>query len=222
MVTWSYSSIKTFDQCPKKYYHLKVAKDVKDEAGPAADYGTEAHTAAEEFIKNGTPIPDKFKFMAPTIETLAKLKGTKHAEMKLGIRKTDEGFEPCGFFDKGVWWRGIADLIIINGHKAFVVDYKTGKNAKYADVKQLDLLAAAVFLHYPQVQTIKSALLFVVSNELIKKDHVITERSAYLSVFNTQLDRLEAAEQSGVWNPISGPLCGWCPVTECPHHRKRR
>lgn len=222
MVTWSYSSIKTFEQCPKKYYHLKVAKDVKDVPGEAADYGTEAHTAAEEFIKNGTPIPDKFKFMAPTIEALAKLKGAKHAEMKLGIRKTDEGFEPCGFFDKGVWWRGIADLIIINGHKAFVVDYKTGKNAKYADVKQLDLLAAAVFLHYPQVQIIKSALIYVVSNELIKKDHVITERSTYLSVFDTQLDRLEAAEQSGVWNPVSGPLCGWCPVTECPHHRKRR
>jgi len=24
---WSFSSIKTFEQCPKKFYHLKVAKD---------------------------------------------------------------------------------------------------------------------------------------------------------------------------------------------------
>ena len=27
---WSYSSITLFDQCPKKYYHLRVAKDIKE------------------------------------------------------------------------------------------------------------------------------------------------------------------------------------------------
>ena len=48
MTAWSYSSIKTFDQCPKKYFHLKVIKDVKDTMGPEAIYGTKAHTAAED------------------------------------------------------------------------------------------------------------------------------------------------------------------------------
>ena len=28
-LVWSYSSLKTFQQCPKKYYHLRIAKDIK-------------------------------------------------------------------------------------------------------------------------------------------------------------------------------------------------
>ena len=67
MITWSYSSIKTFDQCPKKYYHLKVAKDVKDTGSDATIYGQEVHKAAEDYIKFGTPIPAKFKFVEPVV-----------------------------------------------------------------------------------------------------------------------------------------------------------
>lgn len=219
MTAWSYSSISTFKQCPKKYYHLRVAKDVKDEPGEAADYGTAVHLAAEEYIRDGKPIPEKFAFIRPVVEQLAALPGEKHAELKLGMRKDGSA---CGFFDKDVWWRGIADLLIIDGHRAWCVDYKTGKSARYADTKQLDLLAGAVFSHFPHVSKIKSSLVFVVSNELVAKTHKITERSAYLSVFNEELDQLEAAMDSGVFNPKSGPLCGWCPVTDCAHWKPRR
>jgi RecB family exonuclease len=219
MTAWSYSSIKTFEQCPKKYFHLKVAKDVKDDPGEAADYGTAVHLAAEEFIKEGKPIPDKFAYMRPIVDRLAALPGEKHAELKLGMKRN---FSPCGFFDKDVWWRGIADLLVIDRHRAWCVDYKTGKSARYADTKQLDLLAGAVFSHFPEVTKIKSSLLFVVSGDLIAKKHVITERSEYLSVFDEQLDRLDAAMENGVWNAKTSPLCGWCPVTTCEHWKPRR
>ncbi len=219
MTAWSYSSIKTFDQCPKKYFHLKVAKDIKDEPGEAADYGTAVHLAAEEYIRDGKPIPDKFAYIRPVVERLEALPGEKHAELKLGLTRD---FEPCGFFDKDVWWRGIADLLVIDGHRAWCVDYKTGKSARYADTKQLDLLAGAVFSHFPQVMTIKSSLIFVVSGELVAKKHIITERSEYLSVFNDELARLDAAMENGVWNAKSSGLCPWCPVTSCENWRPRR
>ncbi len=219
MTAWSYSSIKTFEQCPKKYFHLKVAKDVKDEPGEAADYGTAVHLAAEEFIRDGKPIPEKFAYIRPVVERLAAIPGDKHAELKLGIRKD---FSPCGFFDKDVWWRGIADLLIINGHKAHCVDYKTGKSAKYADLKQLDLLAGAVFSHFPEVTVVKSALAFVVSGDFIPKTHMRVEKRTYLSVFDTQLEQLDAAMENGVFNAKTGPLCGWCPVESCEHWKPRR
>jgi hypothetical protein len=222
MTAWSYSSIKTFDQCPKKYFHLKVAKDVKDDPGEAAIFGTDAHEAAELFIKDGTPIPDKFKVMRPTVEALAKFSGVKHTELKLGVRKTDAGFESCGFFDKDVWWRGIVDLLITNSTVGYMVDYKTGKNAKYADMKQLDLMAGAIFVHFPEVKKIKSGLAYVVSNEFPSKVHHRDKLDEYMSVFDTQLDQLDAAIENGVWNPKSGPLCGWCPVESCEHWRQRR
>lgn len=222
MPAWSYSSIKTFDQCPKKYYHLKVAKDVKDTSGPEAIYGEEAHAAAENYIKHGTPIPEKYKVMRPAVEALAAFPGEKHCELRLGLAKTSWGFDPCGFFDEDVWYRGIIDLLIIDGETAHLVDYKTGKNAKYADMKQLDLMAGAVFIHFPEVQKIKSGLIYVVSNEFPKKTHVRERLADYLNVFEPQLERLEASLENGIWNAKSSPLCGWCPVTGCEHWKPRR
>jgi hypothetical protein len=222
MTAWSYSSIKTFDQCPKKYYHLKVAKDVKDEGNDASRYGNDAHEAAEHYIKHGTPIPEKFKVMESVVHTLARFPGEKHTELRLGVRKTDTGYEPCGFFDKDVWWRGIVDLLITNGGTAHMVDYKTGKNAKYADMKQLDLMAGAVFVHYPKIEKVKSGLAFVVSNEFPKKTHKREHLDKYLAVFDDQLEQLEDSMQNGVWNAKTSPLCGWCPVTDCEHWKPRR
>lgn len=219
-IAWSYSSIKTFDQCPKKYYHLKVAKDVKDSDTTATVYGKELHSAAEFFVRDGTEIPAKFSFVRDTLEALRKIEGEKHCEIKLGVAKKDGKYIPCEFFDKNVWWRGIADLLIVQGDKGFLVDYKTSKNAKYADTKQLDLLAGAVFLHYPQVKTLKSALLFVVSNEVVQKEHEAMFATAYMSTMHPELTRLEAAMTNNVWNPNSGPLCKFCPVVECPHNRR--
>ncbi len=221
-LAWSYSSIKTFEQCPKKYHHLRILKDFKDEDSTATIYGKELHKAAEDFIKEGTPIPPRFSFINDTLEALKKIEGEKHCEIKLGIAKRDGKFVPCDFFAKDVWWRGIADLLIINEEKqtAYLVDYKTSKNAKYADTKQLDLLAGAVFTHYPKIMEIKSALLFVVSNEMVKKKHEFMMQSSYLNSMEPELTRLEAAMKTNVWNPVSGPLCKFCPVTSCAHNRR--
>ena len=215
---WSYSSIKTFDQCPKKYYHLKILKDIKDTGSEATIYGQEVHKAAEDYIKDGVPIPEKFAYIRGVVEALGRKEGEKHTELRLGVKRIDGGYEPCKFLGKGVWWRGIADLVIINGDTAYSVDYKTSKNAKYADVKQLDLVAGGIFTHFPQVDKIRSALIFLVSNDVIKKDHYREHMHNYLSTFDSLLDRLEVAEESGVWNAKSGPLCRFCPVLSCEHH----
>ena len=221
MTAWSYSSIKTFTQCPKKYYHLKVAKDIKDTQGTAALYGEQAHKAAEDYFASGTPIEPKFNIMKGIVEVLNAMPGEKHPEMKMGVKKTAEGYEPSDFKAPDVWWRGIADLVIVNGPEAKLVDFKTGKNAKYADTKQLDLMAGALFVLKPELEVIKSALAFVVPGEFISKTHTADLRDSYLGVFDKELDALDVAHESGVWNPISGPLCGWCPVSSCAHHRER-
>lgn len=220
-ITWSYSSLKTFEQCPKKYYHLRVAKDVKDEGSEATIYGQEVHKAAEDYIKSGVPIPKKFEFLQDVVESFNVIKGEKHCELKLGVKRTPTGYEPCGFFDKEVWWRGIGDLVIQNGTLAYSIDYKTSKNAKYADMKQLDVLAAALFTHFPEVKKIKSALAFVVSGEFIHKEHYVEMRDSYFATFDESLDRLAGAQESGVWNANTGPLCRFCPVVSCEHNRKR-
>jgi hypothetical protein len=159
--------------------------------------------------------------MEEAVNAFAEFDGEKHVELKLGVRKEEQGFEPCSFDDPNAWWRGIADLIIDQGTLAFVNDWKTGKNARYADTKQLDLLAGATFLHFPKVKKIKAALTYVVSGDFIQKEHRVELRDSYLGVFDTALERLEAAKASDVWNAKSSGLCGFCPVVSCEHNRGR-
>jgi len=60
---WSFSRIKSFEQCPKQFYHMKIAKDYHESETEAMRYGTEAHLVAEEFIRDGKAVPSKFAYM---------------------------------------------------------------------------------------------------------------------------------------------------------------
>jgi hypothetical protein len=217
-IKWSFSSLKTFQQCPKKYYHTKVAKDVKEPDTQATLYGKTAHTVAEEYIKDGTPIPPAFEYLRDTLDALAAIPGIKLCEEELGLTKD---LEPCAFDAPEAWWRGIADLVILDEEKelAWSVDYKTSKSARYADVKQLDLVATAIFKKYPKIKRIKSALLFVVSKEFVKATHHAEMVAKYMEKPSQDVARIEAALENGVWNPVTGPLCRFCAVKQCEHNR---
>ena len=217
-IAWSFSSLKTFQQCPKKYYHTKVAKDVVEPDTQATLYGKEAHTAAEEFIRDDKPVPPKFEYMSTTLNHLKNIAGTKYCEYKMGIR---QDLSACDFFAKGVWWRGVADLLVINEDKglAHSLDYKTSKNARYADTKQLDLVAVGIFAHFPKVVRVKSALAFVVSKEFIKTEHHREMIPKYIEKPAQDVARIEEALKNGVWNPVQGPLCRFCSVKQCEYNR---
>lgn len=216
-IVWSFSSLKTFQQCPKKYYHTKILKDVVQEDTKATLYGKDFHTAAEEYIRDGAPLPAKFSFAKTTLDNLNNIPGVKYCEVKLGLTK---GLEPCSFNAKNVWWHGIADLVVVNEDKglAYSVDYKTSKNARYADIKQLDLVATGLFAKYPAVKKVKSALLFVVSNEFVHAEHHAENMQEYVAKPAQDVARIEAALENGVWNPVQGPLCRFCPVRQCEYN----
>jgi hypothetical protein len=217
-IVWSFSSLKTFQQCPRKYYHTKILKDVREPDTVATLYGKTAHTVAEEYIRDGVPVPAQFEYMKDMLDQLNAIPGEKLCEVMLGLTKD---LQPCEFHADDVWWHGIADLVVLDEENgiAHSVDYKTSKNARYADVKQLDLVAAAIFAKYPKIKTIKSALLFVVSKEFVKAKHHAEMKEKYLEKPALDVARIEAARENGVWNPISGPLCKFCSIKTCEHNR---
>ena len=217
-IVWSFSSLKTFQQCPKKYYHTKIARDVVEPDTTATLYGKSAHTVAEEYIRDDKEIPAQFEYMKPMLDVLSKLEGDKLCEVKLGLTKN---LEACDFDAKNVWWHGIADLVVINEEKqlAHSVDYKTSKSARYADVKQLDLVAAGLFAKFPTIQRVKSALIFVVSKEFVKAEHHREMVPKYMEKPTQDVARIEAALENGVWNPVQGPLCKFCAVKQCEYNR---
>ena len=217
-VVWSFSSLKTFQQCPKKYYHTKVAKDVVEPPTQATLYGSAAHTVAEEYIRDDKPIPEKFAYMQATLEALKDIPGEKLCEVRLGLTKD---LEPCEFSAPNVWWHGIADLVVINRETgvAHSVDYKTSKSARYADVKQLDLVACGLFAKFPEIKRVRSALIFVVSKEFVKAEHHAEMAKKYIEAPAQDVARIEAALENGVWNPKQGPLCKFCSVRQCEYNR---
>lgn len=218
-IVWSFSSLKTFQQCPRKYYHAKIAPDaIREPDTTATLYGKAAHTVAEDYIGKGTPIPPQFAYLQGMLDQLNAIPGKKLVEVKLGLTKD---LKACDFDAPDVWWHGIADLVILDEEKglAHSIDYKTSKNARYADVKQLDLVAAGIFAKYPNIVRVKSALLFVVSKEFIKAEHHAHMKDAYVAKPAQDVARIEAAIKSGVWNPVSGPLCRFCAVKDCEYNR---
>jgi CRISPR/Cas system-associated exonuclease Cas4 (RecB family) len=219
--TWSYSSISLFDQCPKKYYHLKVVKDIKEPESQAMLYGKDLHLAAEEFVRDGKGMPEKYAFMVPLLEKLKALPGEKYCEYQMGVKRSPAGYHMTNFFDPEAYYRGIADLLVINKkeNEARLVDYKTGKSAQYADMKQLKLLAAATFVHFPYIKKIKAGLLFVIAKDFVTEEYEITKRDEYFSEFDPIVERLGVAIESGVWNPKRNFTCkNWCAVLNCVHN----
>jgi len=216
--SWSYSSLDLYKQCPHKYYRLRVVKDIVEPPTEHLSYGLEVHKAAEEYIRDGKPIPEKYGFIKEALDKLNAIEGEKLCEYRLGLTK---GLEPCEFFAKDVWWRGIADLIILQEDKAYVVDYKTGKSAKYADPKQLELLSLALFKHFPQIKKVKGGLLFVVANEFIKADYEQEKEGVYWTRWIEDTNRLEKSIELNVWNPKLNFSCAkWCAVKDCVHNGK--
>lgn len=213
---WSYSSIKLYDQCPKKYYHLRVVKDVKEPPTDAIVYGKEFHSAAEHYVRDNVPIPPQFAFVKGALDSLKNLPGDKYCEFEMAL---NENLEPCGFKDPEVWWRGIADLLVINGGEARVLDYKTGKSAKYADTDQLELMALAIFKYFPQVTKVKGGLFFVISKNFIKDSYSAENQDKMWAKWLAEFNRLKISYKNDVWNPRPSGLCKkHCLVLECPHN----
>ena len=218
MTTWSFSRLKSFETCPKQFYHVTVLGEYPVVQTDAMTYGTAMHKAAEDYIGENKPLPDEFMYVKGLLDELRAFRGTKLTEQRLGLTRD---LKPCGFKDKDVWFRGIVDLAIVDtlGERAWIVDYKTGKSAKYADKGQLELMALSIFKKFPDVKHINAALLFVVSNEMIEAEYKIENSFDLWGKWLKKYARMERAYETDVWNPRPSGLCyHHCPVLECVHN----
>lgn len=217
-VVWSHSALKDYESCARKYEKVRVLKLHKFEETEATRYGTQLHLAAEEYIRDGKPLPEQFSFIQGTLDALNNRTGRKLCEHQMALTID---LQPCGWVGDEVWVRGIADLLIVDDDNltAWVVDYKTGNN-KYPDREQLKLMALMVFAHFPHIRKVNAALLFVVKNDMVKYQMVREDADKEWWNYRERIARIEQAHTTGVWNPKPSPLCPWCPVHSCEHHPK--
>jgi CRISPR/Cas system-associated exonuclease Cas4 (RecB family) len=221
--SFSYSSLSQFILCPKQYEAHKVLKYIPHTDTDATLYGKDLHSAAEHYIGSGTALPEKYTYIKSYLDKLNAIEGDKFCERELGIKLVDGEYKACEFDDDARHWRGIADLVIVDNSKqvAYIIDYKTGKSSKYADLKQIGLLAAAVFLKYPDIKLIKGMLLFVVARDIVKAEYTYDQRFDIFDKISEPLMQRETAYQTGVFNTKPNGLCKkFCQAHKCLHNGK--
>jgi len=213
--TWSYSSLKEYQNCPKKYHEIRVLKNYTIKETEQMRYGTEVHKALEDYVRDGVELAKNYQRFKPFVDKLISIPGEKYCEYEMALTYNRE---PCDFKSEDRWVRGIADLVIVDGDYAFIIDYKTGSN-KYPDPKQLRLMALMLFTYFPDVKKIKAGLLFVMHNSFISEEYHRKDMDKSWAMFEQPLKRLETSYDNNKWQANPTPLCKWCPVESCEFNR---
>lgn len=215
MVTWSFSGLKDFSNCPRQFNEVKNLKRFVKQATHQMLYGTEVHKALEDYAR-GVPLASNYARFQSGMDALLAIEGDKYPEQQMALKA--DMVTPCDFNDPEYHVRGIIDLLIVDKDMAYIVDYKTG-NSKYPDVNQLKLMSLFTFAHYPQVMRIKAALFFVMNNVFVDEMYERSDIPRLWAAFRPSLERLSLAHKTNAWVPNPSPLCKWCPVSTCQYYK---
>ena len=210
---WSASSIDSFVSCPKKYYHLRVAKDVKDfPPSDAVLLGRKLHKAFEDAVNLGTKLPPEYSQYSYLVDKIRALPGDKNAEIKLAV---DENFNAVEYFSKQAWSRGAADLVVLKGDKCLIIDYKTGKRK---DSNQLALYAAYAFAKWPEIKRVITMYVWLKTKQIDQHVYDVSEKETLWQMWLPATRRLKIAYDTGKWEAKPSGLCrGWCPCKDCEY-----
>lgn len=213
---WSYTAVDMFELCNKKYYHIKVLKDVKDEDSQFAGDGKAIHDGLYRRVIHAKPLPIELRYLEPMAKKFADSAGEKRGELQLAL---NENLRPTTWFGQDTWVRAIIDILVIKGSHAIIVDYKTGKRKDNWD--QIKLSAAVLSQFMPEIEDFTLTYAWTKTRELtppltMKKQHMADVWADFYPRVQAILDAMKTT----TFPAESNPLCKWCPVTSCPHNKK--
>lgn len=202
----SFSSLELFDSCPKRFYHLRVAKDIKEEDGEASLAGTRDHKSFEDRLKEGVPLPKHLSKHEDKCQVILNSGLVVKAEQELAI---DKELKPCEWWHEDVLLRVKADVALYGKTKAALMDWKTGK--RRPKPFQLELGALAQLIHYPNLKWTQAAFLWL--RDDASDPYTFSREADYqriLDKFMAKVERVEEAATEGVWQAKPGYHCNWC------------
>lgn len=214
----SYSSIKLFENCPLRYYRQRIKKEVVDEGGEASKHGERIHAFLESRLKGAgmtlNPEAAQYEPLCASVEKLAR-QGTLHIEHELVLT---ENLTPTGWWDADAWLRSKLDVLVIVGNDAVVMDWKTGK--RNADQFQMQMFAAQVFKHFPEVQRVKTSLVWLKTLEMDTNQYNRLDMNAIWAEVMKRIQRIHDAYDHGNWPARPSGLCRYCPCRhDCDYAR---
>lgn len=218
----SYSRLSTFEQCESKFDYLYVSKRVQDQGSEVSEYGNRVHEVLELYGKgelDQATLSEEGKQTlgkwGKIVDKLLAKAGEKYFEYQMAV---NADLQPVDWFASDVWIRSIADVLVVDGDTAYCLDYKTGKVKD--NPTQLQLFAAMVMWHFPQVTTVKTSFIWLKFNEVTNTKY---ERRFLESLWNGLRPRFKKVQEVidlGVFKAKPSGLCPWCPAKDiCPDAR---
>jgi PD-(D/E)XK nuclease superfamily len=217
---FSFSRLKAFEDCPRRYYETQVLKDKwPEEKSQLLEWGDAVHKAMATALRTNTALPTEFKIFQPWIDKVARTRGEMLIEDQCQWACTRE-FKPTPWFAKNVWLRTQADAVKLDPPVALVVDWKTGKSLN-GDPVQLILTSLMALLHFPDVHCVRSDFIWL--QEDLQTTQVVyrNEARTYWIELLPRIKRLEQAVIDENFPPHPGRFCRrWCPVRSCEYWGK--
>lgn len=225
--SWSYSKLKNFETCPKKHWSVDLEKKYKEGESEQLKWGDFVHKGLASTITNRieyaakritdvAPVPVGLEPMMPWVDRILTGAGTILVEQQMAITKD---FAPTTWFGNDAWYRGIGDVVKINGDIGFVIDWKTGKILE--DSQQLALMAACLFAHYPALQAVRSEFVWLKEGPdcSSREDFLRSDMPNMWRGLWPRIEVLKHAYETTSYPPKPSGICKkYCPVTDCPYH----
>lgn len=218
----SFSRLSTFETCEAQFDYLYVSKRVANQSNEASDYGDRVHKVLEAYGKgtlDESTLSDEgkqtLKRWGPLVDKILSQPGDKLFEHQMSVNRA---LQPTGWFDKDVWIRSIADVLIVNGDVAYCLDYKTGKVKD--NPTQLQLFAAMVMWHFPEVQKVKTSFVWLKYDETTNATYERRFLDALWRAIEPRFTKVQDTIELGVYKTKPSGLCPWCAAKDiCPDAR---
>lgn len=205
----SYSSIKLYENCPYRYFRQRVLKDVVDEGGEASKYGERVHEYLEHRLKSNKLLPQDVAHYEPLCASVEKIASGGQLLIEHELVLTDN-LTPTTWWEPNAWLRSKLDILVINGSLANVMDWKTGK--RNADQFQMQLFAAQVFKHYPEVETVKTSLVWLKTMEMDTETYYRGQMNDLWADTMKRIQRIYTSLEHDNWPMKPSGLCRFCPA----------
>ena len=202
---YSYSAIKTYEECPSKYKFSRILR-LPQPTGPAAERGTLIHAEIENLIKGGLALVSaELEHLTISIQSWRDLNAQSELEFAF-----DKHWNAVDYKSDSAIFRGIIDLYMEHEDHAVVIDFKTGKERDYQD--QVRVYSAAILATKPHINSVRNIIEFI---DLKKaKEYTAIRRENLNELKSLLIGRLMAVELDTIYAPNPNQFCKWC------HYRK--
>lgn len=244
---YSHSRLES-SKCPYRFLHEYILQDIDKRSSAAARKGQAAHLAFEHIVNkkishDTAPIdptqladwackqalvddPELYRIVQASVRLF--LEGWEQFPVLLdkvvGVEEllaVDAAGQACDYDAPEAYMRGKADVLMIDGAVATIIDHKMQLNYETSDTFQMAIYAALVFMIYPYVEEVRTILHFAApemafcgrayrwTREAALQQYSIAQHLISLAEMGTGVEKKTLAEP--------GYYCQYCSVLHlCP------